>query len=170
MSTSKDKAGKAGGIEGILMGLSSLLGTLGELAEKGEELKRSGGLKSPSGKDVSVHYGVSVRTAEGGREVRVEPFGNLKTDPAASESPVREVREPLTDVFEEDDHVLVIVEMPGIDPQHAKFDLAGDVLSIAAEHGSKRYRKELLLTSDSLKLKPEGVRCNNGVFEVRLSR
>jgi HSP20 family protein len=160
----------SGGIEGILSGLSSLLGTLGELAEKGEELKRDGGFKTKSGKDVSFHYGVSVRTAEGGRQVRVEPFGNLKTDDNATESPVKEVREPLTDIFEEDDCVLVVVEMPGIDKGEASFELSDDVLTISATHEPKRYHKELLLPSDTLKLDTANIRCNNGVFEVRLAR
>lgn len=158
------------GIEGILSGLSTLLGTLGELAEKGEELKKSGGGKTKDGKDFAFHYGVSVRTAEGGRQVRVEPFGNMPTGTEAKQAPVREVREPLTDIFEEDDHVLVVIEMPGIDRQDAKLELAADVLTISAEKGSKRYRKELLLPSDGLRMTEESVRCNNGVFEVRLSR
>jgi HSP20 family protein len=157
------------GIEGMLSGLSSLLGTLSELAEKGEQLKKSGAFQTKDGKDVSFHYGVSVRTAEGGRQVRVEPFGNMKTGDAAKESPVKEVREPLTDVFEEDDHVLVVVEMPGISKADASFEIDGDVLTIAAQ-GDKRYRKELLLPADGLRLTKDAIRCNNGVFELRLTR
>lgn len=159
-----------GGIEGILAGLSSLLGNLSELAEKGQQLKNSGQFQTKDGKDVSFHYGVSVRTAQGGREVRVEPFGNMKTGEAAKESPVREVREPLTDVFEEDDHVLVIAEMPGVAQTDASFTLEGDVLTITASGNDKRYHKELLLPAADLKLNPASVRCNNGVFEVRLAR
>lgn len=171
MSAPADRNTKnTGGIEGILTGLSSLLGTLGELAEKGEELKRSGGFKTSNGKDVSFHYGVSVRTAEGGRQVRVEPFGNMKTGAEAKESPVKEVREPLTDVFEEDDHVLVVVEMPGVDQKDAHFELAGDVLTINAAREPKRYHKEVLLPADGLTLDASTIRCNNGVFELRLTR
>lgn len=172
------KAGKAnnearspsGGIEGLLNGLSTLLGTLGDLAEKGEELKKSGTLSRKDGKDVAFHYGISVRTADGGRQVRVEPFGTMRTGEDAKRAPVREVREPLTDVFEEEDHVLVVIEMPGIDRDDAKIELAGDVLTITAERSTKRYRKELLLPSDSLKYVKSAVRWNNGVFEVRLAR
>ncbi len=166
----KDTQPSTGGIEGVLSGLSTLLGTLGELAEKGDALKRSGAFKTKDGKDVSFHYGVSVRTAAGGRQIKIEPFGNMSTGADAKEAPVREVREPLTDIFEEDDHVMVVVEMPGIDRDQASFTLAGDVLTIAAERGAKRYRKELLLPVDGLKLAPSDVRCNNGVFEIRLAR
>ncbi len=168
--TNSEPRAHTGGIEGLLNGLSTLLGTLGDLAEKGEELKKSGVLQSKDGKDVAFHYGISVRTADGGRQVRVEPFGNMRTGDDAKHAPVREVREPLTDVFEEEDHVLVVIEMPGIDRDDAKIELAGDVLTISAEKGTKRYRKELLLPSDNLKYVKSAVRCNNGVFEVRLAR
>ena len=166
----KDVHTHTSGIEGILGGLSALLGTLGNLAEKGEELKKSGAFQTKDGKDVAFHYGVSVRTADGGRQVKVEPFGNMRTGDEAKQAPVREVREPMTDTFEEDDHVLVVVEMPGIDRTEAKIELTGDVLTIAAEKGNKRYRKELLLPFDNLKFSDDSVRCNNGVFEVRLAR
>lgn len=160
----------ASGIDGLLSGLSTLLGTLGELAEKGQQLQRDATIKGPDGKDVSFHYGVSVRTLDGGKQLRVEPFGTMRTGPQARQAPVRELREPLTDVFEEDDHVLVVVEMPGLTRDDARFDLAGDVLTISGERGDKRYRKELLLPSDSLTMPTAGPRCNSGVFELRLSR
>ncbi len=171
MSTPSDKSRRgSGGLEGILSGLSGLLATLGDLAEKGEELKGSQGLKTKSGKDVSFHYGFAVRTADGGRKLHVEPFGNMNTDVAAEESPVKEVREPLTDTFEEDDCVLVVVEMPGIDEKDATFEIAGDLLTITADRPPKRYRKELLLPIDGLKIAPGAIKCNNGVFEARLTK
>ena len=46
-------------------------------------------------------------------EIKVEPFGNVTKDKESGRTVVHEVREPLVDVFEEDDHVLVIAEMPG---------------------------------------------------------
>jgi HSP20 family protein len=171
-NTDKDTNGRAssGGIEGILSGLSTLLGTLSNLAEKGEELKKSGAFKTNDGKDVAFHYGVSVRTAGGGREVHVAPFGNMRTGEAARQAPVREVREPMTDILEEEDHVLVIIEMPGIDKEDASIELADDVLTIEAEKGNKHYRKEVLVPAQGLSFNKKSLKCNNGVFEVRLTR
>lgn len=172
------------GIEGFLGGLSGLLSKLSELAEKGQQLKDSGQFKSASGKDVNFHYGVSVRTMDGGREVRVEPFGNTRNvgpvnaaKPAARhadaraprETAVREVREPMTDVFEEADHVLVIAEMPGVGKDDLQLDVAGDILSLSAENRGKRYQKEVMLPCAVAKGKP-AVKCNNGVFEIRLDK
>lgn len=163
------------GFEGFLGGLSNLLGTLSELAEKGQELRNSGGFKTKDGRDVNFHYGVSVRTLNGGRDLRVEPFGNIhphakeRAAEARSESVVAEVREPLTDIFEEDDHVLVVAEMPGVGAAEATFEVAGDILTIAAEHGGKRYRKEVLLPR-AFEAGEMSSTCNNGVFEIRFSK
>ncbi|MDX2147644.1 MAG: Hsp20/alpha crystallin family protein [Planctomycetota bacterium] len=162
-----DKPSKGSGIEGVLGGLSDLLRNLGQLAEKGAELQREGTFKDAQGRDVNFHYGVSVRTMNGGREMRVEPFGNLKRD-QTGEAKVAEVREPMADVFEEKDHILVVLEMPGVTLADVKAEATGDVLSIAAERGAKRYRKEVLLPCPVKR--DVQVTNNNGVVEVRAVR
>jgi HSP20 family protein len=159
-----------GNIEGILGGLTGLLGKLQELAEKGQELQREGEGTTQSGKPYRFQYGFNVRTAKNGQGLEVEPFGNVRpTNEAPRETGVEEVREPAVDVFEEDTHVLIVAEMPGIGAEHVKLDVSGDVLTIAAEQGSKRYRKEVLLpgTMDRAKMK---VSTNNGVVEIRCER
>lgn len=159
-----------GNIEGILGGLTGLLGKLQELAEKGQELQREGEGTTQSGKPYRFQYGFNVRTAKNGQGFEVEPFGNVRpTTEAPRETGVEEVREPAVDVFEEDTYVLIVAEMPGIGPEHVKLEVSGDVLTIAAEHGTKRYRKELLLpgTMDRAKMK---VSTNNGVVEIRCER
>lgn len=161
----------SGGVEGLLGGLSGLLKTLSDLAEKGQSLRREVGGADAQGRDVRFHYGVSVRTMNDGRDVRVEPFGNLRPDRARGESVVQEVREPLTDVFEEDDAVLVVLEMPGVREGDVKTELAGDVLTVSAQRGSKRYRKEVLLPGErDYGRREPAVTFNNGVVEIRLSK
>jgi HSP20 family protein len=166
------KTGVAG-LEGILTGLSGLFQTLGELAEKGQEIKREfeSNATDPKGRDVKFHYGFTVKTLNNGSDVSVEPFGNLKRDERTGEAVVAETREPMADVFEETDHVMVVLEMPGVSATDVKTELNGDVMTVSAEHGSKRYRKEVLLPGeggyDAAKV---SVSCNNGVVEVRCGR
>lgn len=156
------------GVEGILGGLSGLLKALGDLAERGEELKRSGNLTTPDGREVSFQYGVNVRTMNSGRDVRVEPFGNLKRDETTGETTVHPVREPVADILTEDDHVKVLLEMPGIDAAHVAAAVDGDLLTVTAENGPKRYRKELMLpgntTYDPAKTTITG---HSGIVEIR---
>jgi HSP20 family protein len=158
---------------GFLGGLGSILDKLGELAEKGKELhelKEFGGEgNSPKGV-----YGFTIRSniadrgpREGG--VKVEPFGNLRKDAQTGRATVHEVTEPPVDVFEEDSHILIVAEMPGIGDEDLQIELKDDILSIAAEKGAKKYRKEVLLpgTFESASMTQT---CRNGVLEIKLAR
>ena len=59
----------------------------------------------------------------------------------------------MVDVFEEEDHLLVLAELPGIGKDDIKVDLKDDVLTITAERGDKKYRKEVLLPCVSRRTK-----------------
>ena len=155
---------------GFLSGLADLIEKLGDLAEKGEELKRTGEIGlDPSGKVRGV-YGVTIRTALGGERetVKVEPFGNVRPDKKTGEPVVHEVREPMVDVFEEDHEVLVVAELPGVGAQDVHLDLNDDILVIAASSGDKKYRKEVLLP-ESAAGREMTSKCRNGVLEVRFA-
>ena len=155
---------------GFLGGLTTLIEKLGELAEKGEELKRSGEIHGldPSGKLRGV-YGFTIKTGLGTehQEMKVEPFGNLRQDVRTGEPVVHEVREPMVDVFEEGDEVLVVAEMPGVGIQDAEIELNEDILVIKARHKDKKYHKEVLLPRTFTK-EQMASSCRNGVLEIRL--
>lgn len=161
--------GVGDGIGGFLGGLVNLVEKLGELAEKGQELSRSGEF-SGSGKEKELKgiYGFNVRFGLGDdkEKVSVEPFGNIKKDKESGRTVVQEIREPLIDVLEEEDYTLVIAEMPGISAKDVVITIHEDVMTIAAEHDEKKYRKELLLpktySRDKLKIS-----CNNGIVEIK---
>ena len=161
---------RPGGIEGILNGLTGLLGSLGDLAERGEQLRQNGGFQTPDGRQGRYQIGFNIRTAGNGRDgYEVRPFGDVKQDDATGRPTVLEVREPSIDVFEEEDMLLVIAEMPGVPEDALRCTLDADLLTLEAEHGTKRYRGEVRLpeTPD-----PESMRtsANNGVFEVVFDR
>lgn len=164
------KKGNVGGnVEGILRGLGDLVEKLGQLAEKGEELKQSGmfDINTGGGKDAKAVYGFSVKMGLGGDETKIEPFGNVRRNEETGETVVQEVSEPLVDVLDENDHVLVLAEMPGVGDEDVTLDLAGDILTLHAERGSKKYHKEIVLPRE---FKPEAMErtCHNGVLEVKL--
>ena len=73
------------------------------------------------------------------------------------------------DVFEEEDHVLILAEMPGVGVEDVKITVEDDLLTISAERGDKKYRKEVLLPASVTKEKTQ-VTCNNGVVEIRCLR
>jgi HSP20 family protein len=157
--------GMEGGLGGILRGLGDLVEKLNELAETGEELSKTGEIHG-TGKQLRGIYGFTVKVGLGDEGPRIEPFGNIRRDIKSGQTEVQEVREPMVDVFEEDDHLLVVAELPGIGKDDVRIDVKDDVLTIVAERGDKKYRKEVLLPRSVSKEKMQ-VSCNNGVLEIK---
>jgi HSP20 family protein len=156
------------GLGGILKGLGDLVEKLGDLGRTGEQLSRTGEIHGP-GKEVKGIYGFTVKVGLGDDRPRVEPFGNIRQDRESGRTVVQEVREPVVDVFEEKDHILVVAEMPGISVENVQITVEDDLLTISAEGGDKKYRKEVLLPASSTREKTQ-VTCNNGVVEIKCMR
>jgi len=155
---------------GFLGGLGGLVDKLGELAEAGEKLSQSGEFQDASGKLRGV-YGIHVKTGLGERgeqELKVEPFGNVRPR-TAGEPPEEDIREPLVDIHEEKDHLLVLVELPGVDKDNVTLELAEDRLNLSARLGKTNYRKEITLPE---RFSEENMHwdCKNGILQVRFKR
>jgi len=153
---------------GLFKGLGQLVDLAGALQEKAGEIKKEGTFKAGKigGKEVKGIYGFSIRTLAGGKPV-VETFGNVvKKTPKGPV--VEEVREPLTDLFDEKDRIKVIAELPGVSEAEVKTELKGDILTITSS-GEKKYAKEILLPS---KVKPESLKSTyrNGILEIELEK
>jgi HSP20 family protein len=164
----QDKSSEAGvgfGLGGMLKGLGDIFEKLNELAETGREMSKTGEIRG-SGKDVKGIYGFTVKVGLGEDKPRIEPFGNIRKDAKSGRTVVQEVREPVVDVFEERDHVLVVAEMPGIGADDVQLAVEDDLLTISAERGDKKYRKEVLLPGGFAREKMQ-VSCNNGVVEIK---
>jgi len=158
------------GVGGLLGGLGTLLEKLGELAESGEELRKEGEFGGPDGKVRGV-YGFNIKVGLGDKDksVQFEPFGNLGKDARTGRPVVHEVREPLVDVFDEKEYVLVVAEMPGVAEENVELDLKDDILTIAAAKGEQKYRKEVLLP-ESFTPDRMSHTCHHGVLEVKFTR
>ncbi|MBI4864503.1 MAG: Hsp20/alpha crystallin family protein [Candidatus Riflebacteria bacterium] len=165
-----DEEKPGGGLGGLFSGLADLVERLGELAEKGAVLRREGSIEGTGGeKGLKGVYGFTVKVGGGSdRSPRVEPFGNIKKD-ARGEPTVSEDREPVVDLFDEADHVLVIAEMPGVELDHVKAELRGDVLIISASTKGRKYHKETLLPR-SFEPSQLTTSMRNGLLEVRLNK
>ncbi len=147
---------------GLFKGLGNLIDLASKLSEEGME--RKGEIKGlPKG--AKGVYGFSIRTLAG--KPVIESFGNIKE--TAKGPVVEEVREPMVDVFDEEDHILVIVELPGVSEDEIKVEAVGDVLSLTASDRDRKYAKEILLPG---KVKPDSVKTSykNGVLEIKLEK
>ncbi len=163
----KQKSGEESGATGIgtmIQRLGGLVSLLSDLAEKGETLQRSGEIKTDD-KGVRAVYGFSVRM--GGGKPSIQPFGNVKE---SSQGPVvDETREPMVDVFDEGDHVMLVAELPGVTASDVRFEAKDDIVTLTASRGDRKYRKEVLLP---FAVTAEGATPSfqNGVLELRLPR
>ena len=155
---------------GLLGGLGNLISQLGRLAEQsGGEFTGSGESEGGSKKPFKAVYGFSVKSGLGTSKPKVEPFGNVHRDSDGEGVEVQEIREPMVDIFDETDRVLVVAEVPGIRSEDVKLEIHDDVLVLAAHRGDNQYRKELLLP-ESFSSERMTYSCHNGVLEIRLRK
>jgi HSP20 family protein len=155
------------GLGGLFKGIENLVDLAAKLKEAGGEINREGEIDFSNLKEgMKGVFGVSIKTAVGGKPV-VEPFGNVKKTPQGPK--VEEEREPLTDVFDEDQEIRIYAEMPGVNEADITLDLKEDILDISAQTGDRKYHKEVLLPA---KVQADTLvsSYNNGILEIKVKK
>jgi HSP20 family protein len=168
----KDKDKKAEvtidlGFGGLFKGLGNFLDLLVDMSETGEsEVTRSGEFRVKGlGDQARGIYGFTVRTDIGGAP-HVESFGNIRS---TEEGPVvAEVREPLVDIFDEDQEVVVVAELPGVNEEEIEIEVQDDILTLQTI-GQRKFAKEILLPGT---VEPTTLQktYRNGILELRLKK
>ncbi len=154
------------GFGGLFKGIEKLVDLAGKLEEKGG-LSKEGELNLDHiKKGMKGVYGFTINTAGGGSP-KVETFGNIKKTPEGPK--VDEEREPITDLFDEADEIVVIAEMPGIGENDIVIDLKEDILEISAASTSRTYRKEILLPVKVLHSNLSR-KFTNGILEIKIKK
>jgi HSP20 family protein len=162
----KPEAGTEFALGGLLKGIGNFIDLLSKMTEEGkEEYTRSGELKG-SGDEVKGVYGFSVKMGLGGKPI-IEQFGNIKATEKGAV--VEEVREPIVDVFDEGEHLVIIAELPGVEEDDIRLEAKGDIIDLTAEGEDRKYSKEVLLPSavDAESLESS---YKNGILEARFKK
>jgi len=155
-----------GGLGGLFEGIGNLVDSVSKMArESGGIISKTGDIKGLGDKAKGV-YGFTIRTLAGG-EAKVEPFGNIRRTPKGPV--VEELREPIVDVFDEKDQLLVVAELPGVEESDINTEVKGDILTVSAERGEKKYSKEVLLPS-KVDEKSFSSTYKNGILEIRMRK
>jgi HSP20 family protein len=152
------------GLGDLFKGMGNIMDLLGKMNQEGQNvMNRTGEFQSGDAKGV---YGVSVKMGIGGQPT-VEQFGNIKTTERGPE--VSDVREPLVDVFDETDHIMIVAELPGVAAADVTVEAKDDILTLTANHRDRKYAKEVLLPSAIV---PESMKktFQNGVLEVTFNK
>ncbi len=113
-------------------------------------------------------YGFRITIGPDGRP-QIEEFGNVRR--VGGRPTISEEREPLVDVFEEKDDVVVIAELPGVEKDKISLKVTEDQrkLIIRASNEKRKYYKEVELP---VPVDPKSAKATykNGVLEVRLKK
>ncbi|MDP1557465.1 MAG: Hsp20/alpha crystallin family protein [Nitrosomonas sp.] len=157
----------------FLGGLGNLIDQVKKLSEEAEraggEINKAGEFGAGTDKRIRGVYGFSVRTATGEKGPDMKPFGNIHKDEKSGRVVVEEIREPMTDVFDEADDIVVVAEVPGIMHEDVRLELHEDIVTFSAERGVTKYRKEILLPA-AFSADKMNYACHNGILEIRFSK
>ena len=156
------------GIGGLFKGLTDMVGQLSNAVEdlniKANEETGEFTIKGLDGEAKGV-YGFSIRTASGGG-TRVEPFGNIRKTKEGAE--VAESREPMVDVFDEAQELIITAELPGVAENQIELAVEEDILSIQTT-GNRKFAKEIVLPS-AVDTDSMVNTYNNGILEIRFGK
>lgn len=124
--------------------------------------------RTPSG--VTRRYGPFVYgfsyTAEPGKEPVFREFGNIHPSTRGIEP--SEGREPLVDIMEEKEKYKIFVELPGVDKEKVKLDVAENSVEVKTEDDRKFYKMiELESPVDTESAKAS---YKNGVLTLELDK
>ena len=110
-------------------------------------------------------YGFSY-TAEPGKEPVFQEFGNVR--PSARGILPSPGREPLVDIMDEKDKYKIFVELPGVDKEKVKLDVAEDSVEVKTEDDKKFYK---MIYLDST-VDPDSTKASymNGVLTLELNK
>lgn len=141
MSRSRDPSA-AGGLNEVLGGVRSLVDALQSALDDEQTVERTVHFGTSEG-EVDGVVGVRIQTGVGGRTVSVresvEPIRPTAADDAEA------VRRPVVDVYDEEDQVRVVAEMPGVGAEDLALTVEADKLVLSAETDRRSYWRAVSL-------------------------
>ncbi len=118
-------------------------------------------------------FGVNMNIGPDGKP-NIGSFGNVKQSSEGGESEVKPERDPLVDIYEEDGHYVVVVEVPGVKKEDIELRASTNEIEISAEAPedaeiNRKYHKVIPLPGE---INPEvaKARYQNGILEVKLDK
>jgi HSP20 family protein len=162
----EDDTGRAGFAK-ITRGLSDLFNFLSELDESKQPRR---GTREKNGMIIEYSFGKRILADDDTGQAAEAPPDKPETGRRRSAQPSGlEMLEPVTDMFDEPDEVVVLFEVPGVVRKNIHCVLDGDILLLEAKTGERLYRKEILIEPRLAEEAPR-LRLRNGVLEARLAK
>ena len=112
-------------------------------------------------------YGYSMKIGPDGKP-EIQEFGNIKKG-LKGPPEVKEEREPLVDIVENDKEVRIVAELPGVEKTDIKLRGTEDSIDISVDTPLYKYYKEVQLPA-KVHVKKAASTYKNGVLEVVLPK
>ncbi len=112
-------------------------------------------------------YGYSMKIGSDGKP-EIQEFGNIKKG-LKGPPEVKEEREPLVDIVENESEVRVVAELPGVEKTDIKLHGTEDSIDISVDTPQYKYYKEVQLPT-KVRVKEAASTYKNGVLEVILPK
>jgi len=167
-------------VENLLGGLFGFLEDIEELQKKAETSETKE-FTAESGKKAIFHYDVNINKGEhhglrprfgmrpGARVVHQRKvIGEETGKEVVAPEPV--YKEHHFDVFDRDDKIVVVLELPDIKEKDIEFTLEKNTLKICAKTKQGEVKNEISLPENSQIKKIEHVSFKNGIFEITLKK
>ena len=176
----RDVLGGTLNILGFKLDLGELLASPenfnGRLEQLRDQLKAAGGKEAlpdeewrQGGASITGH--IRTRGILGDQEFHIGTTGKPQTKRRSQPVPEpSEAMEPPVDVFEEEQEVIIVADVPGISLEELELKAEGSLVSLSSKAAARRnYRKEIRFGAE---LEPSSLRatCRNGVLEVRVQK
>ena len=132
----------------IFKGLGRLINIVADMIENDKnEIDIKGDINDPEeSKKIVGKYGFNIKL--GGEKInKLGDINKLNTisDNSNKERAVPKTIEPVTDIFEEDNKVIVVMELPGVDEENIELEIDENILKIRAEGNGSCYSKDIEL-------------------------
>ncbi len=158
----------------LKFGLGELFNGIGKLVDLIQQMDREGKseigqikeLKNLGEKGLRGVFGINIKTGLEGIS-RLDSFGNIRQD--QGDLIIDEVQEPNVDLFQEDEYLQIIAEVPGVKESDIKIESKGNQLNISAISTIRQYRKEILLPFPA-ESKNISTGFNNGILEIKIKK
>jgi HSP20 family protein len=128
----------------IFSGLDKFINIVSDMVEnEKDEVKINGTFKPDEEKKITGKYGFDIKLGVNGAEKKAriksldEIFDKKDNTPKSIE--------PVTDVFEDDEKVTIVIELPGVTKDDISLSLDGNTVTLNASGNSTCYVKKIVL-------------------------
>ena len=127
---------------------------------------------------VKVDYNVRIRTLDGGElnigsahdPSKVTRPSATRPDTRAEEAKAAEVKEPMYDVFDKEDRVELVIEVPGVSEQELETEINDRTLRLnTTDQAKRKYRLEVELPATIIKEETKKTH-RNGILTISIMK